>query len=587
MRKITSALFLAFTGAFLLTACNKGEVDNLDDAPQFVQATLMDYTLGKYKSMRFSDGWSNGDPFDVTWSAKNVAFDEKGMSLSITKSGDTYYGGELATDGTDAFYQYGFFGTYMKPSPVKGTASTFFTYTGESDDQPHDEIDIEFLGQDTTKVQFNYFVDGKGGHEFMYDLGFDASKEYHQYGFYWSETSIVWYVDLKPVYRVRNTTLPTHKQRIFHNFWKGRPNVENWMGAFNDDDLGCSVCYTKSTYANLDGVGKDLELLEEEVIDLSNATNVDLTFDGNDVYTIAKKDGVTQVSYTEAEGSTYLNVFASIDAEVGKANNVFAVDLENKGQTTINARVDVNAAGQDCLNTRALVLGGDDVRTDLEWGGSFFTLQAGEKITAVIFYDGDPVELMMMLDTAYEETPSKHAGTLAISNARLALIGEKTPSKDPVEPTGEVRPLAMGFSSTDDYTIVAEDDVFDVTYTNVSFNSYANFSSGFIADEIEGASEISLKVQNLGEASVVVRFDVKNDAAATERAITATNCTGVRYDAEYGGVYMTIPAGVTSEVAITIEGTPEYMCIFLDSTWAEVTGDAHSGHLVFSDFGVR
>ena len=41
--------------------------------------------------------------------------------------------------------------------------------TGERN--PHDEIDIEFLGKDTTHVQFNFFVDGKGLDSRMLTVG--------------------------------------------------------------------------------------------------------------------------------------------------------------------------------------------------------------------------------------------------------------------------------------------------------------------------------------------------------------------------------------------------------------------------------
>lgn len=44
-------------------------------------------------------------------------------------------------------------------------------------------INIEILGKDTTKVQFNYFTDSRGDHEFFYDLGFDASEDFHDYAF--------------------------------------------------------------------------------------------------------------------------------------------------------------------------------------------------------------------------------------------------------------------------------------------------------------------------------------------------------------------------------------------------------------------
>ena len=56
------------------------------------------------------------------------------------------------------------------------------------------------LGKDTTKVQFNYYTNGVGNHEYMYDLGFDASEGYHTYGFDWQKDSITWYVDGKAVY---------------------------------------------------------------------------------------------------------------------------------------------------------------------------------------------------------------------------------------------------------------------------------------------------------------------------------------------------------------------------------------------------
>lgn len=46
-------------------------------------------------------------------------------------------------------------------------------------------IDIEILGKDTTKVQLNYYTDGVGKHEYMYDLGFDSSEAFHTYGFDW------------------------------------------------------------------------------------------------------------------------------------------------------------------------------------------------------------------------------------------------------------------------------------------------------------------------------------------------------------------------------------------------------------------
>jgi UDP-galactopyranose mutase len=75
--------------------------------------------------------------------------------------------------------------------------SAFFNYAQDKDGGT--EIDIEFLGYDTTKVQFNYYTSGVGCHEYLYDLGFDASKAFHTYAFKWAKDSIKWYVDGKLV----------------------------------------------------------------------------------------------------------------------------------------------------------------------------------------------------------------------------------------------------------------------------------------------------------------------------------------------------------------------------------------------------
>ncbi len=109
--------------------------------------------------------------------------------------------------------------------------SSFFTYTGPSDGNPWDEIDIEFLGKDTTKVQFNYFTDGKGSHEHLYDLGFDASEEFHKYGFLWQTDSITWYVDGEAVYTATDN-IPQTPSKIMLNTWPGT-GVDSWLNAFD------------------------------------------------------------------------------------------------------------------------------------------------------------------------------------------------------------------------------------------------------------------------------------------------------------------------------------------------------------------
>ena len=184
---------------------------------------------------------------------------------------------------------------------------TFFLYTGEGDGNPHDEIDIEFLGKDTRKVQFNYFKDGVGHHEYMYDLGFDAAEEFHDYGFYWDYSKIIWYVDDKPVYEIMGD-VPTHRMRMFTNFWCGdqsKKDITNWMGEINPSELPAFCSYKKLYYADIDGrgitvpeKGSDSSFKEANAIHVSNDG-----FTSNNNYTINKVDDGYDVSFVSTEGS--------------------------------------------------------------------------------------------------------------------------------------------------------------------------------------------------------------------------------------------------------------------------------------------
>lgn len=188
----------------------------------------LDLNYHEPNKMEMSDGWSNGGMFNCTWSSQNVSFADGVMNLSIYGNANGYTGGEYRS--VNAF-GYGIYDVCMKPVRNDGVVSSFFTYTGPSDGTVWDEIDIEFLGKDTTKVQFNYYTKGVGGHEYLYDLGFDASKGFHQYSFHWYPGVITWYVDGKAVYAATEN-IPDTPGRIMMNVWPGI-GVDSWLNPFN------------------------------------------------------------------------------------------------------------------------------------------------------------------------------------------------------------------------------------------------------------------------------------------------------------------------------------------------------------------
>ena len=234
-----------------VTAENSAAVT--EEAPP-VSDVLADLT-GTYddvsEKFEFSDGWSNGSMFNCTWRKSNAKIFDGSMKLTIDSDGENivppYSGAEFRSR---EFYGYGMYEVVMKPIKNDGVVSSFFTYTGPSDDNPWDEIDIEFLGKDTTKVQFNYFTNSRGNHEYIYDLGFDAAEEFHTYGFDWQEGSITWYVDGEAVYTATEN-IPSTPGKIMMNVWPGT-GVDGWLNAF-DGTVPLTAEYTSVDFTASEG----------------------------------------------------------------------------------------------------------------------------------------------------------------------------------------------------------------------------------------------------------------------------------------------------------------------------------------------
>lgn len=206
-------------------------------------AVYAEFTDGMPQGWECADGWTNGSMFNVTWRKSNVTFNGGKMQLIIdndkASTGDIpYSGGEFRSKD---FYGYGRYEVSMKAIKNDGVVSSFFTYTGPSDNNPWDEIDVEILGKDTTKVQFNYFTDSQGDHEYMHDLGFDASEDFHTYAFEWYEDRIIWYVDGVEVHRATEN-IPVTESKIMMNAWCGK-GVDGWLNAFDDTAVPLTAEY--------------------------------------------------------------------------------------------------------------------------------------------------------------------------------------------------------------------------------------------------------------------------------------------------------------------------------------------------------
>lgn len=467
----------------------------------------------------------------------------------------------------------------MKPSAVEGTCTSFFVYTGPSElgadgeANPWDEVDIEFLGKNTREVQFNFFANGSTGNEYVYKLDFDASKEYHEYGFYWEKDRITWYVDGKPVYRVTSEekTLPSTPGRIMMNHWSGNAEGEGWMGKYTADTSTSSYKTVSCTADPMDPYVEPETPPEEGEYDstvFEDAETTSLTFftEVPDVYTLDPAGTATDtvnVTYT-AKGDSYDNVAADISVS---DKNAFSMKITNNADTETNVRVNMIAVTAPSANNASCnvyaTYEGTAVRTDSEWGGSFVTVPANSSGYVNVWYASPIKQVQFMIDSHLEDSTIR-SGDVTFSEFKFAMDDgvefDDTVPEPPETPT-EQELLIDGMYAWGGYTLAKAEDnkSVEVTYGTETpgVNQWAAVAQDFNSG-IFGENDIfSVKVENKGTAPVVFRVNIENaESTSFVKSASYTDETGAVTDVVGGGGYMgniTLEAGKTITVKVVFE----------------------------------
>lgn len=180
-----------------------------------------------------SDGWTNGAHQGCDWSKDHVAVDGGMLHLKITDKpgkGRPMSCGEIQTRKN---FGYGTYEVRMRAANGSGLNTAFFSYSGAPSKTPHDEVDFEFLGKNSATVQLNYYVNAKGGHEYLAPVAGGADQGFHDYAFVWAADRIRWYIDGKLVHQeLPSGPMPTHPAKIFLSLWNGTARVNGWLGPF-------------------------------------------------------------------------------------------------------------------------------------------------------------------------------------------------------------------------------------------------------------------------------------------------------------------------------------------------------------------
>jgi len=583
----------------VVTGKNKADdlvVGEVSGAKEFVKQKYFDFTKKKPLSMiSASNGYSNNGAFGSTWSSNAVSYvEDEGMSLNITFTDDT---SQIKSDSKDPFisaevrtqdyFQYGFFGTYMKPSGVMGTASTFFLYSST----PHDEIDIEFLGRYHNKVQFNYFKNGVGGHEYWYELDYDATQEFHHYGFYWDAHEITWYIDFVPVYRLVGDNTPSAECQLLCNAWVGSSldsGVIGWMGEAQPEDFP-----TKSTYKSFhiaDKNGNQMERRPSEKdfdhpltdADFVSATGV-LKADSTNAYQlISSGENSFEFQWNkEAITKNYINRkvnFTGIDGKCYARVTVQNLSLDHPTLMRINMD---SSSGSGTISNLLLSLeknkrsdtGQTDINNHTE---GIFEINPGETALCQLEWYGVGVNEMTFMFDDFGDMPvadgcGQRDGHVIISDFKFAGVQQyEGPNNDDivdelydvyddpahqVEIPSEYEKVNMTFKNTSkEGTSINVSNTEDGILFNYSVSSNNYDGVYTTTNHLESVKSVIFVLRNLNPKAETYRFAIRYKNASNEKvyavktaAVISDASTGMIASLKEGKCNVTVNGGRTCQ----------------------------------------
>jgi GR25 family glycosyltransferase involved in LPS biosynthesis len=178
----------------------------------------------------------------------NVSQPEGHALLTLCQEQTSVRGLTSGAIATRASYRYGTFKAELRPPGVPGLVTGMFLHRNG----PRQEIDIEFLGKDISKMLVNVFYNpgpegtkleyGYRGTPTLVDLGFDAADDFHTYEIDWLPNTIRWLVDGEVVYERMTwapTPIPNQPLQFNLNLWHSRS--KEFAGALASAHLPASA----------------------------------------------------------------------------------------------------------------------------------------------------------------------------------------------------------------------------------------------------------------------------------------------------------------------------------------------------------
>ncbi|MCO5065954.1 MAG: family 16 glycosylhydrolase [Rhizobiaceae bacterium] len=232
--------------AFALVAGLQVPVAAQETAKSFVD----DFSNFQRSRWYVSDGWSNGDYQNCTWSSKMIKIADGVLTLSFDERPYKERNFSCAEVQTKQLFSYGTFEARLKTDSGAGLNNAFFTFIGPQNGKPHDEIDFEAITKDTSRIEVNTYVDGKPHHGGKIDVPGGTDKEFNDYAIVWEPDQIRWFVNGQLVKTAASDILPKEPQKIFFSIW-GSDTMKDWMGDFSFPGRRLNMLVDRVAYTEL------------------------------------------------------------------------------------------------------------------------------------------------------------------------------------------------------------------------------------------------------------------------------------------------------------------------------------------------
>ena len=189
-----------------------------------------------------TDNVYSGEPVNNAWRADHIAFTAGQMELRLNTqpcatapeqcASRPSASGQLRSQET---YGFGRYTAVLRAAAGDGVVTDFMKYTGDLAGYPTDLIGMHIQGQNPSRMQVSYFLQGVGAQYHTVGLGFDATSALHTYAFDWSAGALRWYVDGSEVFQVAGASIPAAEGYIVSDVWAATPAMAGLFGAYAND----------------------------------------------------------------------------------------------------------------------------------------------------------------------------------------------------------------------------------------------------------------------------------------------------------------------------------------------------------------